>query len=65
MDKIPLYTYMVYYQLNPMGVTLYNEKEQKLGTYIGTDIIDGTIFVDDGSGTMMAEMEECFVIDYI
>ena len=63
MDKIPLYTYMAYYQPNPIGVTLYDEKEQKMGTYIGTDIIDGTIFVDDGSGTMIAEMKECFVID--
>ena len=56
---------MAYYQPNPIGVMLYNEKEQKLGTYVGTDIIDGTILVDDGSGTMIAEMEECFVIDYI
>ena len=65
MDKIPLYTYMANYQANPIGVTLYNEKEQEMGIYIGTDIIDGTIFVDDGSGTMIAEMKECFVIDYI
>jgi hypothetical protein len=65
MDKIPLYTYMAYYQANPIGVTLYNEKEQEMGRYIGTDIIDGSIFVDDGSGTMIAEIEECFVIDYI
>ena len=56
---------MAYYQANPIGVTLYNEKEQEMGRYIGTDIIDGTIFVDDGNGTMIAEIEECFVIDYI
>jgi hypothetical protein len=56
---------MAYYQANPIGVTLYNEKEQEMGTYVGTDIIDGTIFVDDGNGTMIAEMKECFVIDYI
>jgi hypothetical protein len=65
MDKIPLHTYMAYYQANPIGITLYNEKEQDMGRYVGTDIIDGTIFVDDGSGIMIAEMEECFVIDYI
>ena len=33
MDKIPLYTYMAYYQANPIGVTLYNEKEQEMVKY--------------------------------
>lgn len=65
MDKIPLYTYMAYYRPNPIGVTLYNEKEQEMGTYIGTDIIDGAIYVDNGNGTVLAEIKECFVIDYI
>ena len=63
MDVIPLYSYIANYLPNPIGITLYNEKKEEIGQFLGIDIIDGYVYVNDGHQLQSKDMKECFVLE--
>jgi len=65
MDFIPLYSYIANFAPNPIGVTLYNEKQEEIGQFLGTDIIDGYVYVHDGHELYSKDMKECFVSEEV
>jgi hypothetical protein len=63
MDSIPLYSYIANFSPNPIGITLYDNDNQEIGQFLGTDIIDGYVYVHDGTELHTKEMTECFVLE--
>lgn len=65
MDTIPLYSYIANYSPNPIGITLYNKNNEEIGQFLGTDIIDGYVYVHDGHELHSKDMKECFVLEEV
>lgn len=63
MDSIPLYSYIANFSPYPIGITLYDNQNQEIGQFLGTDIIDGYVYVRDGSELYTKDMKECFVME--
>ena len=63
MDSIPLYSYIANFSPNPIGITLYDNLNQEIGQFLGIDIIDGYVYVHDGTELQSKDMKECFVLE--
>ena len=63
MESIPLHSYITNFSPNPIGITLYDTENKEIGQFLGTDIIDGYVYVHDGYELHTKEMKECYVID--